>query len=432
MLENFSGFSLPLCLLFATILWAYQGLALLTFVWLYRRGRQAGFDTLLAAASAMCLAEWGVPLLFEHYFGASLHDVPLALQVADLGGPLLITGLLTVANAGIYTLLRSLVERRAAWREPAIAAGLWALTLGYGAYRVHEVDARSAAAPKLSVGLVQTNMGLFQKREDPEEGLRRHIEQSMELTREHDLDLLVWPESAFGWYIPEGVRDLRRVVLGNQIRVPTLFGGLARREVDGEKRPFNTAFLSDAQGMLAGTYDKIYLLAFGEYIPFGEWLPFLYDWSPNSSRFAQGTHKRPLTLGPYRLSVLICYEDILPAFVRGMVREAAPHLLVNLSNDAWFGDTHEPYEHLALAKLRSVEHHRALVRATNSGVSAVIDPVGRVIAESKVFTRENLKASVPMLDEAYAYQVLGDFPAWLSMLAVGFALWRARSASEKV
>jgi apolipoprotein N-acyltransferase len=428
MLENFSGFAFAWCLLIAALLWAYQGLVLVAFVWLYRLGRRGGLDAVLAASASMCLAEWSVPLLFEHYFGASLHALPVAIQVSDVGGPLLLTGLLTAANAGLYTLVRSVVERRPAYREPALALGLWVLSLGYGAYRLHEVDARSEAAPKLRVGIVQANMGLSEKREDPDESLRRHLEQSEALTGAGPLDLLVWPETAYGWYIPERTRVVRQLVFDDRVHVPTLFGGLSRREVNGQKRPFNTAFLADARGILLGSYDKRYLLAFGEYIPLGEWFPFLYELSPNSGRFAPGTHTEPLALGPYRLSVLICYEDILPGFVRGVVRDAAPHLLVNLSNDAWFGDTHEPHQHLALAKLRAVEHHRALVRATNSGVSAVIDPAGRVVTESGVFTRENLRAEVPLLQGAYAYAHLGDFPALLSVLALGAAYVRTRRA----
>ncbi len=453
-LEDFSGFSFPICVLFASIVWLYQSSALLCFSLLYRRGRHAGFGTVVSACAAMVFAEWAIPLLFEHYFGASLHNLPLAIQVADLGGPLLVTALLTMANAALYVLLRPLLMRRGAlpspggegaepalaqgslppqttWLqtlrgEPAIAVLLWALTLAYGAYRIDEVDERAAAAPKITVGTVQTNMGLMEKREDPEEGWRRHLEQSQQLQREQELDLLVWPESAFNWYIPEDMRNVRRAVLGNVIRVPTLFGGLTRREFNGKQRPFNTAFMTDAKGNITGTYDKIFLLAFGEYLPFGEAFPILYEWSPNSGNFAPGQHRRPLMLGEHRISVLICYEDILPNFVRGVVAEASPELFVNMSNDAWFGDTHEPWEHLALAKFRSVEHHRALVRSTNSGVSAMIDPVGRVLGVTGVFVRENLSATLPLMSVNYPYQTLGDFPAFISVIVLGVALWRTR------
>jgi len=125
-----------------------------------------------------------------------------------------------------------------------------------------------------------------------------------------------------------------------------------------------------------------------------------------------------VTFEGFRLGVLICYEDILPGFVRRVVRDTRPHLLVNLTNDAWVGDTPEPWIHLALAKLRAVEHRRYLVRATNTGVSAVIDPAGRVVTRSGAFTRENLRAEVAMLEDTTPYALWGDWPSWIALAAV--------------
>jgi apolipoprotein N-acyltransferase len=439
-LERFSGFPFAVCASITLVLCTYQGLLLVIFAFLYHHGVRHAGSRIVAACAAMCVAEWLFPMLFKHFFGASLHGVPLLLQTADLGGPLLVTGLLTLSSAGFYTAFRAYLATRGAaatgsarepfsfrrwpWREPVIALVVWLLAIGYGAYRIAEVDARVAKAETLQMALIQANMGLFQKREDPEEGLRRHIEQSLQVEHEKgpELDLLIWPESAFGWALPEGIANVSDAVLGNSISTPTLFGGLALRKLNGRRRFFNTAFMTDARGNVTGTYDKAVLVPFSEYMPFAEELPILQRWSPNSGNFAPGAHVRPVRLGKFRLSVLICYEDIIPSFVRRVEREARPHVLINLTNDAWFGDTHAPWEHLALAKLRSVEHHRALVRATNSGVSAVIDPVGRVLAKSGLFTRENLYVSVPMLDVSYPYHVLGDFPGPLSALVL-VGLW---------
>lgn len=425
-LRSFSGFSYVWCLLITVILCAYQGVTMVVFACVFRLARGAGASNLLAAPAAFCLAEWTYPELFKHYFGSSLHNTPLAIQVADIGGPLLVTGLLVVANVGIYTLSLTHKNRHLDRRTTAIAATLWALTLAYGAYRIHEVDQRAARAPKITVGLVQTNMGLTQKRDDPREGLQRHIAQSLELTSKQHIDLLVWPESAFGWFLPEHVKNVSDIVFQGAIDTPTLFGGLSQRERGGELRPFNTAFMTDADGTIVGTYDKTYLLAFGEYIPLGETFPSLYEISPNSGRFAAGDHVQPVPFGPYRIGVLVCYEDILPSFVARAVRVGNPHLLVNLTNDAWFGDTHAPWEHLAIAKLRATEHHRALVRSTNSGVSTVIDPVGRTLALSGVFTRENLSAEVPMLEGTTLYAGVGDFPGYLALATVVWLAFRAR------
>ena len=113
-----------------------------------------------------------------------------------------------------------------------------------------------------------------------------------------------------------------------------------------------------------------------------------------------------------------------------MVREASPHVLINLTNDAWFGDTQEPMIHLVLSKFRAIEHRRYLVRSTNSGISAVVDPLGRVVAQSGLLTRENLRTDLHMMDEDSIYTKLGDWPGWLSLIAFGWMLI-GRRAEER-
>lgn len=419
-LRSFSGFSLPVCTLLMTVVCSYQALGLTLLALLYRYARaRLGVGNLGSAALAMGLSEWVFPELFTKYFGASLHGLPLAIQVADLGGPLLLSSLLIAASVAFYELGKLATKRSFKRKRVLIVAGLWGATLLYGAYRIHAVDAEAAASDQITVGTVQTNMGLTQKHDDPEEGLQRHIDQTLELQKTTKLDLLVWPESAFAWFLPERIKNMRRIVFHDRIHIPTLFGGLSVRERNGEVEPYNTAYMVDSDGDVVGTYDKTYLLAFGEYIPLGEQFPMLYELSPHTGRFVAGKHVQPLPFGRYRLTALICYEDILPGFVARAVRAGDPHLLVNITNDAWFGDTHQPWQHLALAKLRAVENHRALVRSTNSGVTAIVDPVGRMLAVSKVFTRENLAAKVPMLENGqYPYAYVGDWPGYLSLLAL--------------
>ncbi len=252
------------------------------------------------------------------------------------------------------------------------------------------------------------------------EGRRREVEQSLALEREVHPDLIVWPESAVSFAIPEGV-NIRGVLSTREgtVTTPVIFGGISRRETADGTRLYNTAFLTDPEGDVAGTYDKTYLLAFGEYIPFGELIPQLYEYSPNTGHFTQGSHVRPMHLDvggrDYRITTLICYEDILPRFVRRAVDEGDPHLLVNITNDAWFGATHEPYVHLALAKFRAAEHHRYLVRTTNTGVSAIVDPAGRIVTESPLFERATLHGEVAMMTGWTPYETLGDWPGWLGL-----------------
>ena len=427
MLQDFSGFPFLLCLLFAIILCTYQGGLLAVFAWLYHRASGRGWQAILVAPLAFGAAELVYPLLFQSYYAAHFHDLPAMIQVVDLGGPILLSMIAVAVNAAVYQVGRALWRRsRPPWKGPAVAVGLLAATLIYGAVRIPQVDARAAESPELTVGMVQVSMGIFAKRENPREGLERHIGQSLELERGEQIDLLVWPESAYTYFLPEGVTNVRDWVMG-PLETPILFGGLARRTVDGEERHYNTAFLVDETGEIQGTYDKTYLLAFGEYLPFGDTFPILYDWSPHSGRFTPGSHVRPLHLGDYRISALVCYEDIIPGFVREAVEEGDPHLLVNMTNDAWFGDTSEPWQHLALAKFRAVEHHRYLVRSTNSGVSAIIDPVGRTVGEIGVMERGNLHGDVRMMTGWTPYQTLGAWPAWLALAGIlVLAFWKRR------
>lgn len=418
MLEDFSGFSVLPNTFFASVLFSFQAIQWLVFAALYHRARRRGWPVLGVGLAVLTGLELVYPLLFPSYLANSLHQLPVFIQIVDLGGPILLSAVVMTVNIAVFEL--AWVRRHGgviSWKVPALAGAALLLTLGYGFFRVAQVDAAAAAAPHLTVGVIQANMGIYSKREDPLEGHRRHLDDTMELEAAHDLDLVVWSESAYTFFLRPGVTNVKRHVMG-AIDTPLLFGGLSRRE----EHSYNTAFLAGADGEVLGSYDKTYLLAFGEYLPFGETFPSLYDLSPNSGHFTPGDHVEPMALGDYRITTLICYEDVLPGFTRGAVAAGQPHLLVNITNDAWFGDTNEPWIHLALAKFRAVEHHRALVRSTNSGVSAVIDPVGRVVEQSGVFTREALVSDVPMLDEGTVYETVGDWPGAVGVLA---ALWLA-------
>lgn len=202
--------------------------------------------------------------------------------------------------------------------------------------------------------------------------------------------------------------------------VPMLFGALTfdgvlpARNADCEAC-FNSALLIDAKGHVLDLYDKSYLLIFGEYLPFGETWPELYQLLPEGSRFQPGTRVTPMHFGKARIGMLICYEDLLP---RHVARVAAhdPNVFINLTNDAWFGTTAEPYHHLQLAQLRTIEYRRWLVRATNTGVSVFIDAAGRRLAETSLEGAEALVHAVPLMEGRTLYAVLGDWPPILLLV----------------
>jgi apolipoprotein N-acyltransferase len=227
-------------------------------------------------------------------------------------------------------------------------------------------------------------------------------------------------------------KTMYRDRFARRLGVPAIFGAVVFRVDPDRERWFNTAIATDAHGDVTGRYDKQFLLAFGEYLPFGDTFPILYKWSPHSGRFSAGTSLEPVTLKigdqEHKVSVLICYEDILPGFTNRAVSHADPELLVNITNDAWFGDTTEPWEHLALAQFRAIEHRRYLVRATNSGVSAIVDPVGRVTQHTKTFVEDSQLGVIHWLKSGTVYEMLGDGPWYLVTLGIVIASFRKRGS----
>ncbi|MEB2312894.1 MAG: apolipoprotein N-acyltransferase [Sorangiineae bacterium] len=424
MLQTFSGFPWPLCLVFMALLCGYQAGRIGLLGWLSARAELRGWPPGPVFALAFAASELTFPLLFPWYYGATVHQVPALIQVAELGGPIAVALVLVAANLAVAELaLARLEKRRLRWKVAGGLAAVPALAALYGAVRIPMVDAAVRAAPKARVGLVQANMSLLGKRSQKSEGLRRHVALTRELEEDGKLDLVVWSETSVMSAVDEAeVPLVYPLTFTRRLGVPAIFGGVIVREVSDARRYvlFNSALASDASGRIVGRYDKQFLLAFGEYLPFGGVFPKLYEWSPNSGKFTPGTSFAPLEVAGHEVGTFICYEDISPSFVNQIVRTGDPSLLVNITNDAWFGDTTEPWIHLALASFRAVEHRRYFVRSTNSGVSAFIDPVGRVVAHTPTFQEAALAHEIAWLRARTPYELWGDGPWWL-VAAASFA-----------
>ena len=230
------------------------------------------------------------------------------------------------------------------------------------------------------------------------------------------LDLIVWPEDAGRVDLTSREGQLPPYVLGD-LRTPTLLGAILQLRRDDKIRDYNTAVLADGRGRILGAYEKRVLVPFGEYIPCGDTFPWLYAWSPYLSRFWPGESDEPLQFGKHLLSVSICYEDLFPGQIRSLMRggrqSRIPDAMFNLTNDSWYGKSIEPMQHLVLASFRAIEQRRSLVRATNTGVSAFVDPVGRLVKCSGLWTKEALVDLIPLLRGRTVYAVTGDWIAWV-------------------
>jgi len=381
----------PAAFLFLLLV-AYQGLHFGFFFYLVRRlrPRLPGVPMTVFAAVLMTGLELIMPFIFPWYLAITQAWVLPVIQVADLTGPLGVSFLLMLANGAIYDLVEARLFTTPAvwrWRPAAAVAVVIAASLGYGGLRLAEQRSRWAAAPKVKVGLVQANIGIVEKgaRSLAARHLAIHQEESRKLIAE-GAELLVWPESSYPYAFDRAMKTdwpashPFRVMRG--LTVPLLFGVLTYS--DEEKYPYNSATMMEPDGRITGRFDKNYLLIFGEYIPFYEHIPSFKKWFPEASNFARGNTVTTFPFKSWKIGPLICYEDIIPAFTRRLA-ELEPNLLINITNDAWFGATSEPYEHMALSVYRSVELRRGLVRAVNTGVSAFIDSSGRVRKKSRSF-----------------------------------------------
>jgi apolipoprotein N-acyltransferase len=304
-----------------------------------------------------------------------------------------------------------------------VAAGLIAPLLGaaYGTWRMARIDATSAAATPVTVGVAQGNLPLITRAG----GVEVHRRLTAKLQKE-GAGLVVWSEGSIPDVLDEATYQKSAQRITRDLNVPLIFGATLRRRAAGKTRDLNSALLANFDGEIIGRYDKHYLLPFGEFIPFGETFPSLYASSPNSGHMIPGEAVTPLVIDGHPISVLICYEDILPWFVQRAVTEGKPELLVNIAIDTWFGPGIEPWEHLALAQLRAVEHRRYLVRSANSGVSAIVDPAGRVAKHGGLFVEDAFLGEVRLMAPTTVYETIGDLPWYAGALAIFGMAWARR------
>ena len=374
---------------------------------------------ILVGTTLFVAAEFVSPQLFPHYFGNSQYLRLQVIQISDIAGVLGVTALLAFVNASLFVIFRDAIDKRFRLRTAAAIPAVILLVLGYGHLRIEGVKAQMERAPKVRFGIAQANIGLFEKKMDPGKALKLNQEMTQELARQ-GAEIVVWPETAVqAPVLLAGAAMLPDAVHGD-IETPILIGALQRDSALPGAFLRNAALLADAQGNITGVYKKQKLLMFGEYMPLGESFPKLYELSPYIGRFSPGRSNEPMAFRGYRLSVNICYEEILPRLINRMMA-FEPDVIVNITNDNWFGNTHEPLQHLALAAFRSVEHRRWLVRSTNTGISAFVDATGRIVDRSPLMESATLIREVPMMRGKTIYGILGDWLGW-TCLAASIAL----------
>lgn len=422
-MHRFGGLNIPfsvfLTALFAAFLALFPAtLGYLAAKWFPETRQRRWLSLLVVLPSLWVLLEWLRGLIFTGFpwlnLGYSQIDTPLRGYAPILGVYGL--SLFTVVCSGLIVLL---FERRSAWLGAISAA---AVIWGGGA-ALAQIEWSHTAGEPVSVSLIQGNV--------PQD-VKWHAEQReptlelyTELTRQHlDSRLIVWPETALPAFYHQARPFLRALAAEAHDSGAELLIGLP--VFNSETREYYNSMLNI--GRDEGFYHKQHLVPFGEYIPLQGLLgPLLDVFDIPMSDFSPGAPDQGLlTVAGYKVGISICYEDAFgEEVVRGLPAAA---FLVNASNDAWFGESAAPHQHLQIARMRALETGRYLLRATNTGVSAIVAPTGRILAKSPQFQAHVLTGEILPRTGATPYVYLGNLAL---LLVTGIALSVGRAVSRK-
>ncbi|WP_291690663.1 apolipoprotein N-acyltransferase [Bradyrhizobium sp.] len=430
-LMPFAVLGLPIYLALFTAL----GFALARLLWTRDAVR------VLALAASLTVSEWlrghvltGFPW---NAFGYALSE-PLALaQTASLVGLWGLTFLAVAIFASPAVLIDNNPREYRSWTAPA-AAILALVTMGaFGVVRLSLHPTETVANVKLRIMQPNLQQDVKFNYAAKAEVMKHYLALSdrasgPQSTGVRDVGILIWPESAFPFFLTReadvmaeiaGLLPRQTVLITGSVRAPDLPPGTRIT------RAYNSIYVIDHDGTVLSVYDKLHLVPFGEYLPFQDWMEKIgfEQLTRVQGGFIPGTLRRPMPVANApRVLPLICYEAIFPS--DAATGEDRPGWIVNLTNDGWFGISTGPYQHLQQARLRAIEQGLPLVRAANTGISAVIDPVGRIVARLGLGNEGVLDAPLPVDIPPTVFADHGNMPAIVMVLIAIVLVARARLA----
>ncbi|MEN8142423.1 MAG: apolipoprotein N-acyltransferase [Thermodesulfobacteriota bacterium] len=438
-LEQYGGVPLwgavPAMLLLAL----YMSLYLAAFSALVHR-LQGKFPLIWSAPIAWVALDYLRSLLFTGFpwsdLAYSQFRTPLLIQISDLTGHHGVTFLIVMVNALVFQAFtgrkKSTTKRDLAFRTAII---LVIFVLSYNLARIKNVAEELSENPTFGVGVVQGNISQGQKwlPQLQRETFQKYISLSSEIMASNNPALIVWPETAIPFYLAEStIKDeISRLAAAKEGL--TVLTGAPYREKGSTGSPtryFNSAFFINGKGLRPDHYSKQHLVMFGEYVPLKNFLPFLAPLVETVADFTPGKFQKPVTCQNVGVGVLICFESIFPTLARHQVENGAG-LLVNLTNDAWYGRSSAPWQHLSMAVFRAVENRRSLARSANTGISGFIDPLGRMHELSPLFEDFSAYKELPLTSIKSVFTFYGGHRSGIICLVAALLLTALASRKEK-
>ncbi|MEE9543933.1 MAG: apolipoprotein N-acyltransferase [Thermodesulfobacteriota bacterium] len=380
---------------------------------------------LFLIASAWVALEYLRGVLFTGFpwalVGYTQARSEIVIQIADLFGVFGISFLIVAVNFAVYSFFNSKTSQaKRHWAPAVVALVLLTSTLAYGFinYSSYAGRVREWKSTRVAIAQGDIEQSIKWKPENRLETIEIYSELSLR-GAEDGAGLIIWPESAMPFYLAyeeessslvrKAARETGSYILtgsphyeivrpGKPIESDNTTGeGIGELDPFGSDDFFNSAFLIDRSGEFTGRYDKVKLVPFGEYVPIRKVLFFIDKLTEGFADFVSGPGHMPKDMDGTKIGVLICFESIFPGIARDSLRLGASFLVI-ITNDGWFGPTSAAYQHFEMAILRAVEGRVYVLRAANRGISGVIDPLGRIVAETGLFTRELITADIGLRD----------------------------------
>jgi apolipoprotein N-acyltransferase len=360
---------------------------------------------------------------------AQVDNLPLA-RLASVTGVYGVSFEIALVNTVFAASI--LVPRKRRW--PLLAA---ALTAAFALQATVLVKANASAVDAHAV-LVQQNVPI--ERQWTYESYKKLVDALTAISHAPQAGkdasvapLIVWPESPAPFETDDRLFGESTAALAREQRSWLLAGTTAvlPAKTGEAEQIYNSALLLNSNGVVTQRYDKVHLVPWGEYVPFSWAFGFAKSLTHEVGAFAPGnTDRVPLEIGGHRYGVFICYESVFPHEIRQFAAHGA-EVFVNISNDGWFGDSGAPWQHLNMARMRAVENHRWVLRATNTGVTAAIDPLGRVVAIAPRNQRIALDAPYGLISDTTFYTRYGDwFPVLCAIISITGLLWRDHAGAH--
>ncbi|HZY59858.1 MAG TPA: apolipoprotein N-acyltransferase [Candidatus Binataceae bacterium] len=370
------------------------------------------------------------------------------IQFAELTGVYGVSALIVLFNAVIYTVIAAPPSaNRLKVRSLSALTALMVAAMAFSGLRLADLEHQSYDGA-LKFAMVQGNIPQSIKWNPNfrSSSFEVYVDQTLRAAKDHP-DLIVWPEAAAAFYFqpdnvyPAGLssdskyRDLL-LQLARKAGAPILFGAPAFHIGENEIDSFNRAYLVSADGQMVDYYDKMDLAPFAEYVPARKLFGFfVHKVVVGLGEFVPGQRQTLFDVKGAKLAVLICYEGIFPDLSARAVDHGA-NVLLNITNDAWYGNSSAPYQLLAMSALRSVETHTPMVRVANTGISTVITPEGKITARTDLFTRGTEVQTVHWRHARTVYALVGDLFAeicfGLSIIGLLWALLYPRRPEPEV